>query len=333
MMEKDILIHDDVLDRFALLNQRNRLAHAYLLAGPQFIGKAQTALSVAKMVNCENSSKDDQKRFCDSCASCSKINAGSHPDVHIIDRQDEQTIKIEQIRELLAQMKLRSFEAKVKVFILKDIERMTLESSNALLKCLEEPTANSLLLLTTAVPEKVLATIESRCHKISLFPLSVNRLTQWLSENTREPKDSVKFLAHFAQGCLGKAEILRGEDFFRQKNLIIDRFIFSGEDESFIKKILADKKKAKEFLDILLTWISDCVLHKCGICDDRLTHTDRIKDLKKFQEQYSFEELKLFYKEIVNIQKLLADNLNAKIPLMIIKEWLYYGKINTSPVR
>ncbi len=288
-------INVTILKRFAALHKNNRLAHAYLLVGPKKSGKVSTALAMAKFINCENESLRDQDTFCDLCGSCQKINSGHHPDVHMIPgmnpsaRQSEETetIKIEQIRELLDQIKLRPFMAVKKIFILAGVEKITLEGSNCLLKTLEEPSNHSLLLLTTSALERILSTVKSRCHSILFFPNAFPvETTEWLDK----------------------------------KNEIIDGFILNRESETFIKNILADKNKTKEFLDILFGWIRDAILLKAGVSDERLRYQDRLNELNQFVQGYSFEQLNDLKNEIVRAYHLLEENLNLKIPLMIIRE-------------
>ena len=262
--------------------------------------------------------------FCDECWACSKINAGNHPDVHVLETGEGEFIKIENIRGLLSQAKLRPFTAQRKIFILKNVENLTDESANALLKTLEEPTATSLLLLTTPVPENVLDTVKSRCHIIHFFPMDVERLADEFIKHYDEDKDRAHFLAYFSKGTFGWAKKLRDEKFFERKNAIIEGFLLRGNPtEVFLKEVLADKGKTRQFLDVLLTWIRDVLLVKAGIEDRRLIHLDQLKALKDFHRRFSFEELAALNKEIVNMSKMLAENLNIKIPLLIIKEQLH----------
>lgn len=133
-MKQELQFSQSVMDRFAKLRQKQKLAHAYLFIGPAFIGKKETALGVAKLLNCEQG--DQINAFCDQCSSCLKINAGSHPDIHLIESDFGETIKIDQVRNLIAQAKLRPFEATKKIFIMQNIENLTVEGANALLKVL-----------------------------------------------------------------------------------------------------------------------------------------------------------------------------------------------------
>ena len=152
METQKVFINEKIVARFSRILANQRLAHAYLFIGSNSVGKSETALAIAKLVNCDQVLEDGQP--CEQCDSCIKTEAGNHPDVVFIEGMDGGAIKISQIRELVRASQLRPFEGKKKVFIIKDIEKLTTEGSNALLKTLEEPSKNSLLILTTSVPER-----------------------------------------------------------------------------------------------------------------------------------------------------------------------------------
>ncbi len=323
MIKNDIDINEKILKRFAGLEKKGLLAHAYLFTGPACIGKAATAFAVAKFLNCENKKDGGEMYSCDRCPSCLRINLGNHPDIHILQVAPGESIKIDAVRELLAQVRLRPFMALKKIFIIHNIENITTEGANALLKTLEEPSVNSLLILTTAVPERVLETVKSRCHVIPFVPASQRALAARLVQYYDEDKAQAHFLAYFAEGCLGKARRFRENGFCAAKDEIIDRYILGREREALIKTIGADKAKTKEFLDVLLSWIRDCLLVQTGVQDTRLVHAGRIQELQNFQRRFSFQELSGIHRETVNACRLLTENLNVKIPLSIIGEMLW----------
>jgi DNA polymerase-3 subunit delta' len=319
-MQTDSTIHPEILQRFRKLSDAGLLAHAYLFTGVAEIGKTQTALAVAKLLNCEAGGPT----FCGNCASCRKIEAGNHPDVVLLQRQADATkIKIEQVRELLGQARYMPFEAQKKIFIIKNIEEMNDEASNALLKTLEEPTRSSLLILTTSVPEAVLATVRSRCHVMAFLPASGEAIIQQLEGEFVEPFASAHFLAYFAEGCPAKARRLRGEGFFVAKNDYLDEMLQRGGSDQFIGRIGSDKDQTLVLLSVLLSWIRDCMLLKAGVNDERLVHLDRKKDLEDFQARFSFSELNAIYRQIVSTTKQAKDNLNVKMALIILGEMLH----------
>lgn len=315
------MIDINVVNRFHQLMKRERLAHAYLLIGSEGSGKVETALAIAKMVNCDA----PDESFCGECPSCLKIKTGNHPDILMCEQGEDQSIKIHKVRELIRRMQLRPYEAIKKVVIIRDMDLMTIEGANALLKTLEEPTASSLMLLTTANPERILETVKSRCHAVHFFGFSREELSRRLKDQTSLSLEDAEVLAGFSEGCLGKALRLHDEKFVVRKNELINKFLFDGVDDAMLKSISSDQKKTKEILDVLLFCFKDMMLLKAGVSGGRLTNRDRIKDLTACAARYSLEKLRDALIEIVNTKKLLDANLNVKVPLMLLKEKVWIG--------
>lgn len=321
---------NDIMRRFARLLKNGRMAHAYLFIGPEGVGKTQTALEVAKLINCENPKEASNALTCERCPSCLKMNSGHHPDVSVLDKGENQTIKIEQIRELVSRSQLSPFEAKKKVFIIKDTEHLTLEGANALLKTLEEPSSNSVLFLTTSVPEKNLETVKSRCHLVFFFPLSPEKLAARLKEEYRAAWPDSHFLARFSQGCPGKAKAFYDEHLFERKNGMLDQFLSGQASENLSKDMFTSREETKLFLDLLLSWFRDLMLLKQGLGPEHMVHQDRIEQLRVAAGDYSFPDIEECLAEIVRASRLWGENLNVKLPLILIKEriWARSSKSN-----
>lgn len=155
--------------------ERGRLGHAYLFTGenPELLEGVARELSAA--VNCtaaQETSVPGQlpTQACGSCPSCRRIREGLHPDVHWLRAESKmRIIRIEQVRELLNAVQLKANEARYKVAILFGADRLSSEAANAFLKTLEEPPPRSLFILVSTEPDRVLATILSRCLRLS-FP-------------------------------------------------------------------------------------------------------------------------------------------------------------------
>src|SRR6185295_9066784 len=125
--------------------QQKRLAHAYLFTGPPGIGKLSSARAVARGLHCETTPFD----ACGECNACRTIAAGTHPDVHTIagPAQERRDVSVEQVRELQRELGFRSMSAHPKVGIVNDADLLTAQAQNALLKTLEEPGGDTLLVL------------------------------------------------------------------------------------------------------------------------------------------------------------------------------------------
>ncbi len=177
----------------------NRLAHAYLFSGAPGVGKKLTAFALAAAVNCTQPAGD----ACGSCPSCRKTAAGGHPDLHLLASEGEE-IKIDQIRQLQADLSLRPFEGAKKILIIDGADAMNTASANAFLKTLEEPPGDALIILITAMPHRLLPTIRSRCQEIRFMPLSRRTLAQALQTRRGLSETDAWFVAALAQGSMGR---------------------------------------------------------------------------------------------------------------------------------
>lgn len=182
-----------------------RLPHALLLAGPTQVGKRTLALALAAALICPADEKP-----CGQCRSCRLVAQGVHPDVRLVmadesERGREGVLKIDQIRELQREASLAPMEASRKVFVLRELERANLPAANALLKTLEEPPAQVVLLLTSARPHALLPTIISRCQTLTLRSLSQQQVAEALQSHWGADRATAELLARLAEGRLGWA--------------------------------------------------------------------------------------------------------------------------------
>ena len=151
--------------------RKERLSHTYLLTGEQNSGRTDLALAFAAAINCE---KDRAFEDCD-CTPCRKAAAGNYPDLHVFGRDPKiKTIKIEEVRGVIAAASLKPYEGKYKVFVLLDADRLRQEAANAFLKTLEEPPARTVFILMAETRAGLLDTIQSRSFEVRLKPLSSN---------------------------------------------------------------------------------------------------------------------------------------------------------------
>lgn len=155
--------------------QQGRLPHALLVSGEKGGGKFFLLEGFAKKALCHQ----DQQYACGQCKSCALFAAGSHPD-YLLLQPDGKNIKIDAVRAMVEQLSQTAHVGSMKVVILAPAEAMNTASANALLKCLEEPTANTLIILLSHSVHRLLPTIRSRCQQIVLPKPSVADADQWL---------------------------------------------------------------------------------------------------------------------------------------------------------
>ena len=164
----------------AAVHEQRRLPHALLITGQPGMGKAALADSVATMLLCENPSEDHSP--CGQCPGCIQYKAGSHPDYfHVQPDEDSAVIKIDQVRGLAAQLSLSSHRGGYKVAILRPAEAMNINAANSLLKTLEEPSDNTVLVLVCTHPAHLPATIRSRCQQLRIEAPDRDVAMQWLA--------------------------------------------------------------------------------------------------------------------------------------------------------
>ena len=145
---------------------RGQGTHAYLITGPAQIGKRTLAVAFAAQVVCNGPAPEAP---CGACPSCHASGRNGHPDIHIVERRDEKrTILTEQAQEVIHQSSLHPYLATRKVFIVREASILENEAANRLLKTIEEPPPDTVIILTTNEADQVLPTIRSRCREVGL---------------------------------------------------------------------------------------------------------------------------------------------------------------------
>jgi DNA polymerase-3 subunit delta' len=187
MAFRDIVGHRRTIDLLSRSVERGTLPPSLILAGPA-AEKRQVALAVAQALNCQSlqrsspggASAATQSRSatqsqavavdaCGTCPACVRISRGVHADVLILEPSETGTIKIEQVRDVIDRASYRPFEGRRRVVIIDDADALVDAAQNALLKTLEEPPPSSVFMLLTARADVLLATVRSRCIRLS-FP-------------------------------------------------------------------------------------------------------------------------------------------------------------------
>jgi DNA polymerase-3 subunit delta' len=161
-----------------------RLPHAILVQGADGLGKRSFAAWLAGAVLCDKSN-GGELNFCGACGSCALVKAGSHPDFHwIAPEEDKQQLAVDQVRSACEKLSKTSFRQGYKVAILEPAHQMTPGAANSVLKTLEEPSQNSLLVLLTSRPSGLLPTVRSRCQKLTILRPSTDEAEAWLQQET-----------------------------------------------------------------------------------------------------------------------------------------------------
>jgi DNA polymerase-3 subunit delta' len=291
--------------------EKDKLAGSYLFFGPEGVGKWATALEVAKKLNCQKGTPGP----CEDCASCKKIAKLSHPDVTFLfplpsvkkeeekERFREQfkiekikepystvwfdkpsNIAVEEIRGMQRGLSLRPYEAERRVVIIYQAERMAIAGENSLLKSLEEPPLDAVLILVSSEPSKLLPTILSRCQKIRFSPLADNLIEDYLIDKYKLGHQSASFFAKLSRGSLSKALSLMNSE----RNEIREdgaSLVHSGLKQDLVSSVELvqrllrkwDRDSILEMFDFLFTFFRDIYLYLGQKGDENLLNSD-LKD-------------------------------------------------------
>jgi DNA polymerase III subunit delta' len=157
--------------------EAGRLPHSLLLLSAPGLGAEQLADWATALALCDS----PDPRPCDACASCRLLRSDTHPDTHIVRlEEDASQIKVDQVRELIDSLTLKSYRGGYKVGVIEGAEALNVNGANAFLKTLEEPAANTLLIMIATPNHRLPATIASRCLRLSLRPPSTQVAVEWL---------------------------------------------------------------------------------------------------------------------------------------------------------
>jgi DNA polymerase-3 subunit delta' len=195
----DIIGHDHVVDLLQKAIAADRLPHALLFVGPAGVGKTTLALELAKALNCVGDHPP-----CGRCVHCHQIAGGLHPDVSVIERADgKDSITIQQVRVLRDAASLRPYQGSKKVYIVAGAEAITAQAADALLKTLEEPQPQVMIILTAAEADALPTTVISRSRVLSLQPVPNELIAARLAEHI--PAEEARRIAGLARGNVGWA--------------------------------------------------------------------------------------------------------------------------------
>jgi len=254
-----VIGQDTPVDVLRRALRSGKTAHAYLFEGIEGCGKRTTALSFVEAAFC---GRDDG---CGTCPSCRKMATFQHPDLHLVE-PDGAFIKIDQIRDLQRELVLRPIETPLKACIIKDADRLNSAAGNALLKTLEEPPGNALMILLTTNLDGVLPTVRSRCQLLRFAPLPERLIEEQLITAGRD-QAAARLSASLAGGSLGKA--LKEEVVSVDRTSLLERLrtlslsdtapLFAAAEE-----MAANREQAMEQLEVLASLLRDVLLIQGG---------------------------------------------------------------------
>lgn len=322
----NIIGHRHAIDILRRTLAAEQVRHAYLFAGPQRIGKSLLAQRFAQTLLCTGGAGLQITPLdpCNTCLSCRKVLHSNHPDVHIIAKApDKQAIVIEQIRTLQSGAARRTLEGRRNIFIIQDAHEMNLQAANCLLKTLEEPEADVVLLLTAPETGLLLPTILSRIQLITMQLLPVTQIKSALVQHWEVEPDDADLIAALAAGRMGWAvQAVEDDEMLAERKEQIDlltKALTASKVQRFeiVQRLGTDGEKVRSLLELWLLWWRDIVL-AANDCLDLTVNVD-MRDLLKAQAaKIGFSEAQRMIRTILQTQETLDQNVNARLALEVL---------------
>ena len=323
--------HEKALNILRRGLQGRQLSHGYLLVGPPQVGKMTLALDLARALNCE-ADGGEAVEPCGDCGQCRRLSDALHADLHVVgvgseasqDRSARVTIGIDQVREIQRMVGLKPYEGRYRVFIFDGAEHLSDEAANSLLKTLEEPPQQVVLLLLTADWGALLPTIVSRCHQLELRPLPVARVAHELERRFQIDAARADEIGRLSGGRIGWAfnaatdpEILerRSERLAAFESAVQGgleaRFSYAAE---LAPGFAVNREAARRELALWLEWWRDVmVLKESG--RELVTNLSRIETLETVARSLSSAVVAGTMQAIQRAADHLERNVNTRLAL------------------
>ncbi len=299
--------HQDLWRQSRERRATGRLPHALLLAGPAGLGKGLFARRLARALLCDRS--DAEGNACGQCRSCRLFRAGSHPDFSVVQPEEDsksiendqpegdaggagakkkksKAIKIEQIRDLCAFLGYTAQYGGYKIALLEPADRLNVNAANSLLKTLEEPPGNGLLLLVTAQPARLPATVRSRCQKIGFAPPTAAIAVPWLTARIADGLEPATLLDIAGGAPLAALSQADGERWRRRRELFeCYQQTLAGRIDPIRAAERWTQGDLSENLRWLVGWHTDLIRLKMNVDPPRLGNPDLRSALRRWAER------------------------------------------------
>jgi DNA polymerase-3 subunit delta' len=309
--------------------------HAYLISGPAQVGKSTLARAMAAALVCtavalsgDVSGAGDAGPSgpsgpasdgvpCGACRACRLVSRDAHPDVRLVEPESgKRGVTIEQVRQLEHAAGLRPYEGTRKAIIVTSVESMTEPAANALLKTLEEPPADTLLILTASDVSQVLPTIVSRCREVPLRPVPATEIEQALATRGVETEHA-RVLARLAGGRPGWAFAAAGDPervaaHTQQVELLEGLLARPRRQRLPAAAGFADAGATRDVLDIWLGWWRDALLVQQDL-PDLVANADRIEALRRFGAAHPPTAVWQAMHRIQETRQLVDANVNVRL--------------------
>jgi len=293
-----------------------RLAHAYLFAGPEGVGKRLMALAVARILFCAEGTG------CGECAACRKLDHRNHPDLHVLEA-DGNSIKIEQIRAIQRDLSLRPCEGSRKVCLIEAADLMTIAAANALLKTLEEPRGDTLLILLTSHPQRLLETIRSRCQLLHFARQPQELIRATLQTQLGVDDAEAHVLAALSEGSFKKAFGKDRQLYLEERRTLLKTLTALSAGSilptlEFAEQLAGDKASLPDILEIFQAFYRDVLLTLHGRDGGELVNLDLGEKVRRVADREDVGNVLAKLEALGSARRQLERNLNPQLVMEVL---------------
>ncbi len=328
--------HEWAVDLLAGHAAQRRERHAYLITGPQGVGRKTLAVRFAQALNCPKPPSPGQP--CRKCPTCKRLEALQHPDLSIMEAEREGAVlRIDKVRELQHVLALAPYEARYRVALILRFEEANTSAANAILKTLEEPPSQVLVMLTAQSSESLLPTIVSRCEVIRLRPLSIEETSRGLQQIRGVPGELADRLAHISGGRPGYAiRLFEHPELLEQRQTSLDelmQLLASSRGERFgfarvqtdAREKIDNKEELRVMLQVWTTFWRDVLIAAAGLPDE-LTNIDFAGPITGLAEKVGLQQAQKYVNLTEDTMESIDKNVNARLAMEVLL--MDYPRIN-----
>jgi DNA polymerase-3 subunit delta' len=317
-----------------------RVPHSLLFAGADGVGKKRFALELAKAFVCQSPVEFEACDICSACRRAEKFDIPKVTETTSVDKKLREifetvffsehsdvgmvvplkkNILVDAIRDLEKASNFQPYEAKARLLLIDDCDKMNDHAANALLKTLEEPSPDSYIFLISSRPDSLLATILSRCQTLRFAPVPTKEIEDHLLETKQFSPDDVKILARLSAGSVASALETDLIQYREQRSAVLKilESLLVKENRALLLQTAEaiteakNKEKYEDFLNILQALIHDVWNLRFG--GDEIVNADIETSLKKLAERSDAKRLAAWLARIETMREGFAVNLNKKI--------------------
>jgi DNA polymerase-3 subunit delta' len=305
---------------------QQRIPQALLITGNKGLGKRELAERFAASLLCSAPNADGES--CNQCHGCKLIAAGNHPDlIYIVPEEPGKAIGINQIRELILDTQLKPQYDAYRVVIIDPADQLNKAAANAFLKCLEEPTERTLIILITAKPAKLPITIVSRCQRLAINPPDRNTVIDWLKQQSIGDPET---LAALSQNAPLAALQYAGEDTLSIQSSCFKAWLDIAQHRASPVVIAEDWQKLPlpALLLWLTSWLADMIKCKFLVHPSQLFNTSLQRPLQELSRPLDLKNLFQLYDLLLAARERIDSQINKQ--MMLEEILILWSEINRS---